>query len=243
MPLLKVNVLFKPLCLVVGTFFGILLFAKWNEVSKKITNDDRFYTEKIMNSVRLDTFNIKNYRDEINLLKYVQQRVLQVAPKNKGIPLSRNREPKDLYLRKEGLCYDRSRVMEKILMQFGFETRHVAIYSEKDDNNEILPAYFQRGSLSHAISEVKTTRGWVFLDSNDFFIGIDDIGFPISTSTMYTNGFDEISWSDYNNSDYDVIYKKKFTFIYGLYSRHGYFYYPYNAFPDVNLREFKQNFF
>jgi len=38
-----------------------------------------------------------------------------------------------------------------------------------------------------------------------------------------------------------IIYAKPFTFVYGLYSRHGYFYPPYNVIPDVNYGELLQN--
>jgi hypothetical protein len=37
------------------------------------------------------------------------------------------------------------------------------------------------------------------------------------------------------------IYTEPFTFVYGLYSRHGKFYPPYNFIPDVHYGEFIQN--
>ena len=39
------------------------------------------------------------------------------------------------------------------------------------------------------------------------------------------------------------IYMKPFIYIYGLYSRHGKFYPPYNLVPDINYGEFIQNVF
>ena len=37
------------------------------------------------------------------------------------------------------------------------------------------------------------------------------------------------------------IYSAPFTWVYGFYSRHGRFYPPYNAVPDVNWGELAQN--
>lgn len=39
------------------------------------------------------------------------------------------------------------------------------------------------------------------------------------------------------------IYEQPFTFVYGLYSRHGQFYPPYNFVPDINCGEFVKNVF
>ena len=39
----------------------------------------------------------------------------------------------------------------------------------------------------------------------------------------------------------DEIYLHSFIYVYGLYSRHGRFYPPYNFIPDINYREFIQN--
>jgi hypothetical protein len=37
------------------------------------------------------------------------------------------------------------------------------------------------------------------------------------------------------------IYNERFFYIYGLYSRHGRFFPPYNVIPDINYSEFIQN--
>ena len=41
----------------------------------------------------------------------------------------------------------------------------------------------------------------------------------------------------------DDIYIEPFIYFIGLYSRHGYFYPPYNIIPDINYKEFVQNFY
>ena len=54
-----------------------------------------------------------SYEDEINFIILVQQSVLRIAPEEKGLPFGQKREPKELYEAKSGLCYDRSRAIEK----------------------------------------------------------------------------------------------------------------------------------
>lgn len=47
---------------------------------------------------------------------------------------------------------------------------------------------------------------------------------------------------EYMLSQPDIpIYAEGFTFMYGLYSRHGMFYPPYDKVPDINIPEFSQN--
>lgn len=232
---------FIKLVLSVLPLLAVVSFLKWNEVSKDITLEDQSYIMKIMGSDQLDTFRYATYEKEVWLLKLVQEKVLSVAPVNQEIEHYKNREPKDLYLNKYGLCYDRSRTIEKIMINFGFETRHIAIYRGK--KKSWLPDYLDTESESHAFSEINTSRGWMFIDSNDYFIGLSHDNSPVSINELHESGFNSISWSDYNNMNYDVIYKTRFTYLYGLYSRHGYFYAPFNFLPDINLSEFSMNIF
>jgi len=49
---------------------------------------------------------------------------------------------------------------------------------------------------------------------------------------------DEVLW---RHKPPNIIYQESFSFIYGLYSRHGKFYPPYTFIPDVNYVELIQN--
>jgi arylamine N-acetyltransferase len=70
----------------------------------------------------------------------------------------------DLYEAKRGLCYDRSRAIEKVLSHLGFEVRHAAVYSTKKTGR--LAAFLTPKTQSHAVTEVKTEHGWLVIDSN-----------------------------------------------------------------------------
>jgi hypothetical protein len=55
------------------------------------------------------------FEEEIALIRSVQGRVLAAAPIDVGIPQFDSREPADLFRLGYGLCYDRSRAIDKAL--------------------------------------------------------------------------------------------------------------------------------
>ena len=55
------------------------------------------------------------FEQEIDFIAAAQDAVLARAPENKGLPMGSTREPKSLYNARYGLCYDRSRAIEKAL--------------------------------------------------------------------------------------------------------------------------------
>lgn len=218
-----------------------VIFLLYNQVDKEITESDKIFIGHIMSENQLSPISSgATYEDEIDFIKGVQKAVLRTAPEDEGLPEGTPREPETLYKAHKGLCYDRSRVIEKILRLNGFETRHIAVYSLREHPNA-LKAILSKGTKSHALSEVKTKRGWIFVDSNAKFIGLDQQNNPLDMETLRDSDFYKISWNDYNDKSYQVIYRDPFTFVYGLYSRHGYFYPPYNKIPDINWREFAAN--
>ena len=113
------------------------------------------------------------------------------------MPYGTKREPKDVFEAKAGLCYDRSRVIEKILNFYGFKTRHVAIYSTVSSPFALL-SLVTPGINSHAVTEVKTSKGWLVVDSNELFLSVGKDNEPIS--------IEEIQTSNITNSTLAVSY-------------------------------------
>ena len=99
-----------------------------------------------------------------------------------------------------------------------------------------------------------TKKGWLVIDSNFPWIALDVNNNPLSIKNIQQsldNSVD-IDWKKSpldvvggNTSKYvkSIIYTKPFVAVYGLYSRHGRFYPPYNLIPDINYGEFIQNAF
>lgn len=217
------------------TVIVIVAVFWYHGVSKQITKQDEEFIPLYTQNIEAATVE-SEYEAQIEFIKRVQNSVLNVAPLDSGLPYRQQREPKDLYEAKKGLCFDRSRVIEKILQYHGFQTRHIFIYSTKNSN--ALKAFATPQVPSHAVTEVWTKKGWLVIDSNDEWISLEKEGNPVSIENMSENL--NRDWA----SPPPEIYKTlaPYTFVYGLYSRHGEFYPPYNFIPDVNYGEFLDNF-
>lgn len=216
---------------------GVFLY---NAVDNSLTEEDRQYIPKFL--VGIDPMPEKfKFKDELNFISAVQKSVIAIAPHVRGLPFDQKREPKELYIAKQGMCSDRSRVIEKILRYSGFKTRHINFYAKKGIGSA-LKTLLTPGGPSHAISEVLTSEGWLVVDSNVAWLSLDKNDRPVSLKDLWFS-LESSKPVDWKNEPPSFIYNEPFTFVYGLYSRHGKFYPPYNFIPDIHLSEFSGNFF
>lgn len=221
---------------------GLAAVFVTNDVSTALTEDDAAYAERILRETghgdMLSQAPPTNFDEQVRTILAVQDAVLSTAPENKGIPLGKPRELRDLYAAKQGLCYDRSRAIEKILSHLGFEVRHAAIYSTKKAGK--LRALLTPRTPSHAVTEVKTGRGWLVIDSNRRWIGLTRGGKPVDLARLRDSGHEQ-DWDTRLKDDMSPILAGPFTYLYGLYSRHGEFYPPYTPVPDVDWNQIPYN--
>ena len=169
-----------------------------------------------------------SYEEEIRLIRTVQAEIFRRAPFGEGIPEFQAREPADLIMLGSGLCYDRSRTFDKIFSHLGFETRHV--YLLYKDNRSFLHALFRYRQPSHAVTEVRTSRGWLFVDSNTPWIAVTRKGEPVNADDVWQR-FGEFE-------DAPEYLSHPWWAIRGLYSRKGQFYAPYFPVPQLNWFDF-----
>ena len=221
-----------------GVLIFFVAFLAYSEVDNSLTAEDKQYIAKFLEGIPALPEN-RTYTNELDIIIQVQHSVLNKTAHKNALPFATEREPKDLFIAKAGSCYDRSRVIEKILRSIGFKTRHISIYSTKQTHSSIK-SLLTPGVASHAFTEVLTQKGWIVVDSNHRWVSLDSNKNPISISQiqLIAEGSDNILWSQELPNK---IYTNPFTFIYGLYSRHGQFYPPYNFIPDVNYQELAQN--
>jgi len=172
---------------------------------------------------------LESYALQLAYIRAVQQAVLHCATGNDGIPQGFPREPADLLRRGSGLCYDRSRVIEKMLRFGGLQTRHCALY-HRAAGASALQTLIDPHSDSHAVTEVRTSAGWLVVDSNEAWLSLDCGGRPQPIAAVHT-------WQ----RPLPAFYRQPFVCVYGLYSRHGRFYPPYNAVPDLHWPELLAN--
>ena len=214
-------------------------FLWYNRVDNTLTDEDLSYIPSYTSNISAASPE-SPFDEQVQFIRHVQDSVLSIAPVNSGLPRRGEREPKDLYLARTGLCFDRSRVIEKILTKYGFRTRHVFVFSVK--NNNALWAFFTPGVPSHAVTEVQTERGWLVVDSNDRWVSLDGSRNPRGMLELQKamQGDAMIDWAVVPPPIYSDIAPT--VFVYGLYSRHGEFYPPYYLFPDLNYGELIENF-
>ena len=219
--------------------FSIIMFVVWkHNVTKGPIDEDVVYIKKLIGPEN-DITNAPQlpYNQQINLIKNIQSNVLRYAPFGEGIPINQERRPKDLYKFGEGLCYDRSFSLELIFQYLGFDTRHVSVFKNSKSRNNFIEVFGDNPD-SHALCEVLTANGWMIIDTNDLWIGLDEFNQPVSMKKIHEDNF-SFKWLEKSPN---LFFTGKHHYIYGLYSRHGRFYKPYNVIPDYNLSELFYNF-
>ncbi len=225
--------------IVLVCFFSSIAFLKYSEVDNNLTREDILYINKILRG-DLESPSLETFEQEIEFITQIQDRIISYS-KTEGISKFEKREPKNFFRQQKGLCYDRSRVIEKILRYYNFKTRHVSLYYYGKKNKYL--ALLTPRIDSHTVTEVLTKRGWLVVDSNIRWISLDQESqpFPIDKVVNQKGKRKTISWMD-SGVKYQHTYGRPFIWIYGLYSRHGKFYPPYNFIPDINIKEFLYNF-
>jgi hypothetical protein len=223
---------------------GLAAVIVAHDVPVGLTADDREYAPLILAKAGYDGTYKEGakpayFEGEVAAILAVQNAVLTLAPKDAAIAFDRPREPKDLYELGHGLCFDRSRVIEKLLGWLGFTTRHVSIYGTKDSS--ALVALLTPESPSHAVSEVLTQKGWMAIDSNRRWIGLDAERNAVSVADLQSKDAARKTWAPEVREAMQPILKGPFVKVRGLYSRHGHFYAPYTAVPDYNLGQLAGN--
>lgn len=232
--------------LALGVVAGIVLvsitvFALHN-VPTTLSDDDRTASHEILERAgygqewrtKLD---LATYDGQVEAIIAVQDAVLKASPNDTDIPFDMPREPADLLRMQMGFCFDRSRAIEKILAMLGLETRHIAVYSTRKTGSALVSLLTPQ-VMSHAVSEVKTNKGWMVVDSNDRWIGLTRDNLPVSMETLRNTHASGTKWSARNEDRVNRIFTGEFTYVIGLYSRHGRFFPPYTRVPDVNWRDF-----
>lgn len=232
---------FKYLFLLIVILFSIII--KIHNIPKTISEVDIEYLNYMMPSISKNVFENLNFDEQIDFIKTIQEEIHENIYIGAPIPYSLTREPKDLYEYEIGFCYDLSRSIEKALQYSGFKTRHVAVYFHPQKRNGIN-LLFNKKSFSHSLTEVQTDKGWIIVDSiipwiakdkNQKIYSFKDLQKELAKGNL-------IDWKYPYPEDYDRYFEQEVLVIYGLYSRHGKFYPPFNFIPDYNLRELLYNF-
>lgn len=225
----------KSLIAVLG-LIAMIVFLAVHNVPRKITEEDKEYLTIIFGGIYEEQENL-TFEEEIayidTLIRHLHQNYIML-PIDYGQP----REPQNLHENSGGLCYDYSRSIEKQLMLSGFEIRHVAVYKREGG---FFQTILSPGVYSHSLTEVKTKKGWLIVDSNARFYA-QDAKQKIYSYKQLVKEESTPDWKLPVPKKLVRFYNPDVYYVYGLYSRHGQFYPPYNFVPDYNLRELFYNF-
>lgn len=171
----------------------------------------------------------QSYQGEIDLIRDIQRNLLQsVVVDNSAPTTAQPVEPGKLLLRGRGACYELSRALEKALAINGLESRRVFFLYRQGKSFQV--ALVTRGHPSHAAVEVKTSRGWLLVDSIYPWLSTDTAGNPVPANDIWrhTDRFAEVpehlslsSWA-----------------IRGMYSRNGQLYGSPLPGPEMNWHDF-----
>jgi hypothetical protein len=242
MKIFNMKLYYKNTFLTIGLFLLLLslFFLNKSAVNNDITVTDVLYIDKFLGEHDYDKYE-NDYADQLKFINLAQRSVQENSVYKGGLLKNKEREPKDVFEIKKGLCYDNSRVIEKILRHYGFSVRHIAFFTTRNTKNKFVSLITPHIS-SHAVTEVLTSRGWLVVDSNRPWVSVDINNNPISMEEILKDSSSQAPNIQLKKAYPAVIYKDPFVFVYGLYSRHGRFHPPYNFIPDINYQEFVQNF-
>lgn len=222
----------------------IFILALMHNVPGKITPEDQVALEKILTNIK-DT-PLLSFNEEVDRIQNIQESVFWASMEATKIPLRQRREPQDLLDAGYGLCGDRGRTMEKAFRYAGFNARFVMVFTKdkKHEDSPKKPYYDPYGS--HALVEVKTSKGWLIVDTVSPWISLDIHNNPVSLEMWQgVKHRESYEWEPKIHGKMYWILKQNFKIAYGVYSRHGLFYPPYTPhIPDVNIPTFiKGTFF
>ena len=218
-------------------------------VSNEITLQDETAIIRILQASHLNPLNLiaerkPDFAAQVAAIRQVQAAVLAASPVEAKIAVNQPREPADLLAAGHGQCNDRARTLDKTLRFLGYESRYASLYERGSVPFPWL-ALLRNGrqaGRSHAVVEVKTDRGWLVVDTVPAFVSVRAGDQPVSLKEIAENNEygTKIQWKEGLEAPYWLL-SARFVPIYGLYGRHGRFFAPYDAFPDINWQEFRLN--
>ena len=145
---------------------------------------------------------------------------------------------KNLYNSKAAYCGDRARYIDKALRYLGYTTRYASLYHNDEKRgfvSTLLTRTSYESSESHALIEVKTSKGWMIVDTRHKWISLTQANQPISLEELKDKELAYFQWNNRNKEEAWPLLDKNYYIIYELYSRHGQFYAPYTRYiPDIN---------
>lgn len=220
---------------IVGLFAGVLLLIGLailllNSKSIRLSQQDRLYLQYFLNEWQIHEKPEqihKSFEHEFNFISIIQDSVLSNIT-GEQIPHAYFGNVSYYYKNRQGICYDRAVLIEKILLLYDFEFRHVYIYFGKNKKPSRTD-FFKKALKSHAALEVKTKRGWMAIGTDANWLGMDKHQkllsyYDLREELNKTGGEPQLAKSATVGIPVWKIRGNHYRFVYGVFSRHGDFF-------------------
>lgn len=231
------------------TVFGGVILLLLNSKSIKISSQDKFYIQQFLSDwhyTKAPEYVHRSFETELNFISLVQDSVLSNIT-GEQIPHVYFGNVSYYYKKRQGICYDRAVLIEKILSTYNFKFRHVYIFFGKETQKPAVTDFFKNYIISHAALEVKTKKGWIAIGTDANWLGISKNGqaknyYDVRKELEATKGNPKwqknitIGTGVWNTQGYH------FRFIYGIYSRHGDFFTDASSADSTSLFTGKRHF-
>jgi hypothetical protein len=194
----------------------------------------------------------ESFNNEVEFIAATQKAVLS-SIKHEEVDRGAFGDLSFYYKNRKGFCYDRAVLMEKFFSYYGFPFRHVYLYFGEKGKEPGLVNLFKKSNPSHALLEVKTKNGWMAVGTNADWIGLTNQGHLLDVKTLQDAlqlGELHLKNQPLMGSCFWYAKGKDFSYVYGLYSRHGGFFKNtsnrmmslFSIFPDYHLPSLFSNF-
>jgi hypothetical protein len=201
-----------------------------NSKSIQVSQQDRMYLHRFLNDWHINESPDQvheSFRNELDFISLIQDSVL-ASVTGEQIPHAYFGNVEYYYKKRQGICYDRAVLIEKILLLYQFQFRHVYMYFGKDKKTSNTD-FFGKGITSHAALEVKTKKGWMAIGTDADWLGIDEHQqllsfYGLRAELNKTNGNPKLRKPGSIGTPVWKIRGNNYRFIYGVFSRHGDFF-------------------
>jgi len=199
----------------------------------------------------------KDFNSELNFISTVQDSVIAEI-KHEEINHKFFGDVSFYYKNRKGYCYDRSVLMEKFFAYYHFPFRHAYVYFGDHNSAPGVFNIFKKNLPSHALTEVKTSKGWMVLGSNSNWLGIDSSGNLLTIGKLRQEMLLHrlnLRAKPFIGMQPVWMRESSLNYIYGIYSRHGDFFshknqslsasmipHEFHLLPDYNLKMLFYNF-
>jgi hypothetical protein len=220
---------------IVGWFTGLLLVVCFtillsNSRSIHLSQQDRVYLQRFLNDWHIKETQEqvhKSFDNELNFISIIQDSVLANIT-GEQIPHAYFGNVAYYYQKRQGICYDRAVLLEKMLMLYNFQFRHVYMYFGKQ-KKPAKTDFFKQNVTSHAALEVKTKKGWMAIGTDANWLGITRAlklfnFLDLRKELRASKGIVQLKKTASSGTAVWKIVGYDYRVIYGVYSRHGDFF-------------------